>query len=375
MPLAELIPNARRCSRIRAKLTDWFATAARELPWRSVPTPYRVWVSEIMCQQTQIATVLPYFERFVKRYPDAAALAAADEQELMRMWEGLGYYRRARSMHAAAKQIVADYGGEFPLRFQDALGLPGIGRYTAGAILSISDNQILPILEGNTLRVFSRLVGLRAAVDERQSQDLLWAFAEKLLPRKTTVADRASGPAAINQAAMELGALICTPREPKCLICPLATCCVANDRGWQTEIPVKSTKIVYEPRAEFAALIGDRAGRWLVRQIPVGARFAGMWDFPKAGPPQAHNLDEFTQWLAAQIGGQLTMGEQVTSIKHAVTKYRITLHVHHATRRSGKLPAPWSFHSAEKLKHLPMSTTGRRLLDRLQKQNRMTPAS
>lgn len=375
MPHDELLPDARRCSRIRTKLTEWFATAARELPWRSVPTPYRVWVSEIMCQQTQIATVLPYFERFVNRYPDAAALAAADEHELMRMWEGLGYYRRARSMHAAAKQIVADYGGEFPLRFQDALGLPGIGRYTAGAILSISDNQTLPILEGNTLRVFSRLMGLRAAVDDRQSQDLLWAFAEKLLPRKTNVADRASGPAAINQAAMELGALVCTPREPKCLICPLAACCVANDRGWQTEIPVKSTKIVYEPRAEYAALIGDAAGRWLVRQIPAGARFAGMWDFPKAGPPEAHNLDEFSQWLAAQIGGHVTMGEQVTSMKHAVTKYRITLHVHQAIRRSVKLPAPWSFHSAEELKHLPMSTTGRRLLDRLQKQNGMTPVS
>lgn len=374
MSHADLIPDTRQCSRIRAKLIDWFATAARELPWRSEPTPYRVWVSEIMCQQTQIATVLPYFERFVKRYPDAVALAAADEHELMRMWEGLGYYRRARSMHAAAKQIVAEHGGQFPMCFQDALSLPGIGRYTAGAILSISDNQTLPILEGNTLRVFSRLIGLRDAVDDKQSQDLLWTFATKLLPPPSAVTDRASGPAAINQAAMELGALVCTPREPKCLICPLATCCVANARGWQTEIPVKSTKIVYEPRAEYAALIADAAGRWLVRQIPAGARFAGMWDFPKAGPPEAHSLDEFTRWLAAQIGGRLTMGEQVTSMKHAVTKYRITLHVHHATRRRGKLPAPWSFHTADELKHLPMSTTGRRLLDRLQKQNQMTPA-
>lgn len=360
---------------MRTKLIDWFAMAARELPWRSLPTPYRVWVSEIMCQQTQIATVLPYFQRFVKRYPDAVALAAADEHELMRMWEGLGYYRRARSMHAAAKQIVAEHGGQFPLRVQDALRLPGIGRYTAGAILSISANQSLPILEGNTLRVFSRLIGLRAAVDDRQSQELLWTFAEKLLPRKTVVADRARGPAAINQAAMELGALVCTPREPKCLICPLATCCVANDRGWQTDIPFKSTKIVYEPRTEYAALIGDAAGRWLVRQIPAGARFAGMWDFPKAGPPDAHDLDEFTRWLAAQIGGRLTMGEQVTSMKHAVTKYRITLHVHHATRRGGKLPEPWSFHSADELKHLPMSTTGRRLLDRMQKQKLITPVN
>ncbi len=360
---------------MRTRLVDWFATAARDLPWRSLPTPYRVWVSEIMCQQTQIATVLPYFERFLKRYPDATALAEADENELMRMWEGLGYYRRARSLHAAAKQIVAEHDGEFPLRFEDVIGLPGIGRYTAGAILSISSNQPLPILEGNTLRVFSRLIGLRAAVDDKQSQNLLWRFAEKLLPQKTAAADRDRGPAAINQAAMELGALICTPREPQCLICPLAKSCVANARGWQTEIPVKSQKVAYESRTEHAALICDAAGQWLVRQIPAGVRFAGMWDFPKAGPPEAHDLDEFMQWLTAQVGGQLKVGELVTSMKHAVTKYRITLHVHHVTRRGGKLPEPWSFHSAEELKHLPMSTTGRRLLGRLQKQNLITPAS
>lgn len=373
LPYAELIPDARQRSRMRGRLVDWFATAARDLPWRRLPTPYRVWVSEIMCQQTQIATVLPYFERFLARYPNATALAEADENELMRMWEGLGYYRRARSLHAAAKEIVDQHGGEFPLRFDDVIALPGIGRYTAGAILSISSNQPLPILEGNTLRVFSRLIGLRAAVDEKQSQDLLWRFAEKLLPRKSTAADRERGPAAINQAAMELGALICTPREPKCLICPLAKCCVAYARGWQTEIPVKSQKIAYESRTEYAALISDAEGRWLVRQIPAGARFAGMWDFPKAGPPEASNLDEFSQWLTSKVGGELTIGEHVTSMKHAVTKYRITLHVYHATRLGGELPAPWSFHSADELKHLPMSTTGRRLLGRMRKQNGIAP--
>ncbi|TWU16719.1 A/G-specific adenine glycosylase [Allorhodopirellula heiligendammensis] len=359
---------------MRKLLVDWFSGAARDLPWRRVPSPYRVWVSEIMCQQTQIATVLPYFERFLARYPDATALAKADENELMRMWEGLGYYRRARSMHAAAKQIVADHDGEFPLNYDHAIKLPGIGRYTVGAILSISANQPVPILEGNTLRVFSRLIGLRAAVDEKPSQDVLWKFAEGLLPRKS-VPDRTRGPAAINQAAMELGALICTPREPKCLICPLAKCCVAHARGWQAEIPAKTNKIAYEPRSEFAALVSDPSGRWLVRQIPAGSRFAGMWDFPKAGPPEAHTLDEFAQWLATQAGGRWTIGEQMTSMKHAVTRYRITLHVHHATRRGSRPPAPWSFHSADELKHLPMSTTGRRLLDRLTKQNLITPSN
>ncbi len=363
------LPDSRLRANLRKRLLDWFATAARDLPWRRDPTPYRVWVSEIMCQQTQIATVLPYFERFVARYPNATMLANADESELMRMWEGLGYYRRARSMHAAAKQIVQQHNGEFPQNYHDALALPGIGRYTAGAILSISSNQRLPILEGNTLRVFSRIMGCRAAIDEKPTQDHLWTFAEQLLPRGGLGVDRARGPANLNQATMELGAMICTPREPKCLICPVAKLCVANQHGLQTNIPAKTGKTKYEARDEFAAIIIDTQGRWLVRQLPQGVRFAGMWDFPKAGPPEAHDLAEFEVWLSNQIGGRLTFANKVTTIKHAVTKYRITMHAHHVQRTGGKFPDAWSFLSAADLKHRPMSTTGRRLLNLLQKQN------
>jgi len=317
-----------------------------------------------MCQQTQIATVLPYFERFLARYPDAASLAAADESELMRIWEGLGYYRRARSMHAAAKEIVANHNGEFPLNFPEAIALPGIGRYTAGAILSVSDNQAVPILEGNTIRVFSRLIGMRASVDEKASLDRLWDFAEQLLPKKFSPEDRDRGPASINQAAMELGALVCTPREPKCLICPVAKWCAANASGLQSKIPAKTQKMIYEPRNEFAALIRGPQGTWLVRQIPPGVRFAGMWDFPKTGAPEVNDAAELSTWLANQIGGKVRIGDTATTIKHAVTKYRITLSVSFAERMGGskRLPESWAFHTPETLKHLPMSTTGRRLL-------------
>jgi A/G-specific adenine glycosylase len=320
-----------------------------------------------MCQQTQIATVLPYFERFITRYPNATMLADAHESELMRMWEGLGYYRRARSMHAAAKQIVQHHDGEFPQSYLDALALPGIGRYTAGAILSISSNQRLPILEGNTLRVFSRIIGCRAAIDEKPTQDHLWKFAEQLLPRGGQAIDRTRGPASLNQAAMELGALICTPREPKCLICPVAKSCFANQHGLQTEIPVKASKTKYEARDEFAAIITDTQGRWLVRQLPPDVRFAGMWDFPKAGPPEAHDLAEFEVWLGDHIGGRIQFLNKVTTIKHAVTKYRITLHAHQVQYTGVKIPDTWKFCSAEDLNHRPMSTTGRRLLGQLQK--------
>ncbi|MBB3207762.1 A/G-specific adenine glycosylase [Rhodopirellula rubra] len=361
--------DARWRARVRKGLLDWFAEHARDLPWRRDPTPYRVWVSEIMCQQTQVATVVPYFLRFLDRYPDAAALADADESELMRMWEGLGYYRRARSMHAAAKQIVENHNGEFPLQYRDALALPGIGRYTAGAILSISSNLPLPILEGNTIRVFSRLIGLRDSVDEKASLDTLWDFSEQLLPRKFSPTDRARGPASLNQAAMELGALVCTPRDPKCLICPVAKACQARAAGLQAEIPAKTQKMKYEARSEYAALVSDNQGRWLVRQIPPGTRFAGMWDFPKAGPPDANDAEHFHQWLTNHLGGRIQLDEVVKTMKHAVTKYRITLNVYRATRTGGPkaLAEPWKFRTPDQLKHLPMSTTGRRLLNWVEK--------
>ncbi|MFG0288593.1 MAG: A/G-specific adenine glycosylase [Rhodopirellula sp. JB044] len=363
------LPDARWRGLVRKRLLDWFAEHAREMPWRREPTPYRVWVSEIMCQQTQVATVIPYFLRFVERYPDATALAAADESELMRMWEGLGYYRRARSMHSAAQKIVEEHDGEFPMRYRDALALPGIGRYTAGAILSISSNQSLPILEGNTIRVFSRLIGMRDCVDEKKSVDTLWQFAEQLLPPRFAPDDRSRGPASLNQAAMELGALVCTPRDPKCLVCPVSDRCRARAAGLENAIPTKTQKIRYEARSEFAALISDEKGRWLVRQIPAGNRFAGMWDFPKAGPPDAGDVQQFQSWLSDEIHPKVRVEEQVKTMKHAVTKYRITLHVHRVVRPANvrKLPPPWAWKTAEQLHHLPMSTTGRRLLDWVEK--------
>ncbi|TWT87906.1 A/G-specific adenine glycosylase [Neorhodopirellula pilleata] len=365
---SELIQNAKLRSRLRTALVRWFAEHARDLPWRRDPTPYKVWVSEIMCQQTQIANVIPYFERFIKRYPDEASLAASDEDELMRLWEGLGYYRRARSLRTAAQKIVELHDARFPLTYDDVIALPGIGRYTAGAILSISQNQALPILEGNTIRVFSRWIAMQTPVDEKTSQNQLWQFSQSLLPTgKSALACRDRGPAAVNQAAMELGALICTPREPKCLVCPVAKFCDANTMGLQSIIPGKVTKTQYEARNEFAAVVRGPNGRLLVRQIPAGARFAGMWDFPKAGPPEAENAAQFTQWLEHQLGGTIELGAVVQTIKHAVTKYRITLHAHVAawTRDATDLPDNYQFVTAAQLTKLPMSTTGRKLLDRL----------
>lgn len=346
-------------SRVRRKLSRWFADNRRTLPWRSDPTPYRVWVSEIMLQQTQVATVLPYFQRFMTAMPTVATLAAIDEQTLMRHWEGLGYYRRARSMHAAAKLIVEKHGGEFPTTFDDVIALPGIGRYTAGAITSISMGQRQPILEGNTVRVFARWIALRLPGMETASQKLLWQVAEAMLP-KSNAGD-------FNQAAMELGALVCTPKTPRCDACPIAGDCRAHALGVEAEIPGKVSKVVYEDRSEYAFVIAKAAGvkgepRYLMRPIPDGARWAGLWDFPRSIDRSHATTDAAAADIAVDLGTPITPGIRLATIKHAVTKYRITLCVHSATiGTDSSPPSPWRFVAAKEMADLPLSVTGRKI--------------
>ncbi len=310
-----------------------------------------------MLQQTQVATVVPYYDRFLRRFPAIGDLAAASEEELLKHWEGLGYYRRARSLHAAAKKIVQQHDGVFPESFDEVLALPGIGRYTAGAILSIAQGQRLPVLEGNTQRVFSRWVALREPPAETRPTKLLWRIAESMLPR--------DGAGDFNQAAMELGALICLPREPKCHECPVRRSCRAHRDGLEDQIPGKLTKIVYENRTEFALVIADQtAERFLMRPLPDGGRWAGLWDFPRPLEDGHDSAAAAAQWLSRQLGAATTVGSRLKTIKHAVTKYRISLHVHYATCDLPRnLPDPWHFVSAQRMQTLPMSVTGRKIAE------------
>ncbi|QDV13249.1 A/G-specific adenine glycosylase [Rosistilla oblonga] len=347
-------------SRLRRRLLQWFETNSRTLPWRQSRDPYRVWISEIMLQQTQVATVIPYFERFTESFPTVAELAAASEQEVLRHWEGLGYYRRARQMHAAAQKIVEEHDGEFPEVFADVLALPGIGRYTAGAILSISRDQRLPVVEANTLRLYSRLIGLRSPPTIAASQRVLWEFAESILPQR--------GSGHLNQAAMELGSLVCTPRSPTCTHCPLANGCVAREMGLQETIPGKVKKIQYEDRREVAVVVRDDK-RFLVRQCQPGERWAGLWDFPRceiAGDADAslvaadHLRDAFNQTIEPP--------QPLMRIKHAVTKYRITLEVLSAKLLDEPQPidAPGTrWLTRGQIGKLPLSTTGRKIFLKL----------
>ena len=378
--------NARWRGDVRRRLTAWFDQNARTMPWRSDPTPYHVWVSEVMLQQTQVATVVPYWQRWMTRMPTIRHLASADLDDVLGLWEGLGYYRRARSLHAAARQIVDEHNGVFPTRFDDVIALPGIGRYTAGAILSISGDRRFPILEGNTVRVFSRWVALADPPSTSQSQKTLWSIAEAMLPT------RGGGSGRLNQAMMELGALVCRP-DPACDLCPLTAKCAALAAGLQAVIPGKVTHIQYEDRQEFALVIrqpaecrGDEDGRednpiaeasYLLHQRSRTDRWAGLWDFPRPLDDVYDAVDRASAAVAKTLARKVHAGTRLMTLKHGVTKYRITLDVHLATidgpssatsakHSADQLPSNYRWVPLSQMKSLAMPVTARTIADRLQ---------
>jgi A/G-specific adenine glycosylase len=260
------------------RLLAWYDRCRRDLPWRPCdrtgrrPGPYHVLVSEAMLQQTQVATVIPYYHRFVERFPTVADLAAADEQDVLRLWQGLGYYSRARNLRAAARAVVAEHGGEVPRGVEGLLALPGVGRYTAGAVASIAFGTRAPIVDGNVARVLCRLDRIELDPRGRAGQDLLWRRATEVLP-KTRVGD-------FNSALMELGATVCTPRAPQCLTCPVREHCAARAAGVQEQIPAPR-KARPTPLLRRATFCIRRPGtdEWLIEQRPPRGRWAGMWQF------------------------------------------------------------------------------------------------
>lgn len=351
--------DAKWKSSLRRKLLRWFDKNHRDLPWRKNKTPYRVWVSEIMLQQTQVATVVDYYNRFIKRFPTVKKLAAAKESEVLKLWEGLGYYRRARQMHEAANVVVDRHKGRFPTEFESVLALPGIGRYTAGAILSISQDQHLPILEGNTIRLFARLMRMKSDPRTTANQTALWEFSESLLPRQRC--------GDFNQALMELGSEACHPKRPKCLICPISDLCPTAIQGLQEQIPVPAKKIKYEDIHE-AVIVARKGNKFLVRQCGPGERWENLWDFPRFeidgrnGPDQlCHQLSEK---LKLQTGLTAVVHRSTNQIKHAVTRFRITLECCPADNVRGRLKQSsktWKWMTIKEINQTPMSVTGRKI--------------
>lgn len=360
---SDLLLSATRRRAVRRRLLAWYAQHARELPWRKAkPDPYHVWLSEIMLQQTQVATVRPYFERFIAALPTIGRLAAAEPDRVLRLWEGLGYYRRARQLHAAAQQIVRDHGGRFPREPKGVRALPGIGRYTAGAILSISFGLREPILEANTRRLYARLLALRDDPTSTRSEQLLWQFAESLLPKRE--------PGELNQALMELGSLICTPRQPKCDLCPLQAHCPTARAGLQEKIPLPKRKPA-PTRVSAAAVAIRRRGTVLLIRCDGHGRFGGLWDFPRVemaatqGPAAKRQLADQIEELCGVRPVGLT---HLTTIQHTVTRFRITLDCYLAEPAVGKTNVYKNGSGTivrwvpkRELGELPLSATGRQL--------------
>jgi len=358
--MALALPDGRWKKSFTRKLRAWFDAAKRDLPWRRSRDPYRIWISEIMLQQTTVAAVIAYFERFMLAFPNVGALAAAPERDVLRLWEGLGYYRRARQLHAAAQKIVGDFDGKFPRDTVGVRALPGIGRYTAGAICSIAYDLPEPILEANTVRLLSRLSAYRNDPLAKAGQEHLWAWAAALVPSEE--------PGLFNQALMELGALLCTPRDPRCPECPVASLCGARKLGLEREIPRPKAKKVFEEVREAAVLI-RRGKQVLLIERAAGERWGGLWDFPRYAVV-AEQADNAREALRAEIkrtlGLEVAVGERLHVLKHGVTRFKITLEAYDAECAGGKLKPTSPFAAArwvnpKDFAEYPLNTTGRKL--------------
>jgi A/G-specific adenine glycosylase len=324
---------ARHRVKLARLLVDWYRKGHRDLPWRRTSDPYRIWVSEIMLQQTRARAAIPYYERFLERFPTAQALAAASEEEVLALWSGLGYYSRARNLRRAARQ-VAEAGG-FPREYRAIRALAGVGDYTAAAIASIAFGLPRAVVDGNVMRVVARLQADSGDIASARTRERFRAIAQAWLDPKQ--------PGAFNQALMELGATVCLPKSPLCLLCPLSTCCLARQQGIAAQLPVKSRRT--EPVEIAAVLLLVRKGaRVLLRRTEAGSRrMAGFWELPS---PE--------QLPGARIG------KSIGEFRHTITHHHYTFTVKTASGRASGAEFAW-FASAQ-LAEIPLSTTARKAL-------------
>jgi A/G-specific adenine glycosylase len=343
------------------KILAWYAREGRKLPWRGLSDPYAVWVSEIMLQQTRVETVAPYFERWMKRFPAIPELAAASEQEVLAVWEGLGYYSRARNLHQAATIIVEKYGGILPADLENLRRLPGIGRYSAGAIASIAFGQDVPTLDANIRRVFARVFNVAEPADSTPGKEKLWRLAEKYLP---------SGRAGdYNQGLMDLGATLCLPKNPRCLLCPLSELCRARSLGIQEQRPVLKPRPVV-PHYTVTAAVLRRDGKVLLAKRPSKGLLGGMWEFPGGKAEQGETFDAcLRREIREELAAEIRVGELLGVYRHAYTHFRITLHAFACELANGE-PEPLeaselAWVRSVDLENYPMGKVDRQIARRL----------
>ena len=344
------------------KLLRWAARNLRDLPWRVEPRdPYRVWVSEIMLQQTQVVTVIPYFRRFTGRFPTVQALAAAPLGDVLKLWEGLGYYARARNLHRAARKVVAEFEGRLPDTVEELSQLPGIGRYTLGAIASIAFGRDAPVVDGNVKRVLCRVYAIRGDARQPAVQKKLWALAEANLPKGKG--------GRWNEAMMELGATVCTPRSPHCDECPLSGDCRARALGIQEQLPTKATRKKL-PHYDVTAAVIRKRGRVFIAQRPVGGMLGGLWEFPGGKRERGESLEEcLRREIKEELGVEIEVDQMVTQVKHAYTHFRITLHAFECRLVSGRplaiQVADWRWVRFDELDDFAFAVTDRKIIQAL----------
>jgi A/G-specific adenine glycosylase len=299
-------------SSFAAKLIDWQKQHGRhDLPWQGTRDPYAIWLAEVMLQQTQVATVIPYYLRFLARFPDAAALAAAPLDEVLRLWSGLGYYSRARNLHRAARVIAEEHRGRFPRRVEDVAALPGVGPSTAASICVFAYGQRQAILDGNAKRVLARFRGIKGHPGERKVADRLWSEARKLLPRR--------GVEAYTQGLMDLGATVCTRSRPRCAACPVHARCVAYRRGWTGSVPAPRPRRKM-PHKRTLMLVLARAGEILLEKRPPSGIWGGMWCLPEAAP-----RTDIGAYCLKRFGAHVLEAEELPKIAHGFTHFRLDI--------------------------------------------------
>lgn len=350
---------------IGKRLLTWYHANKRDMPWRQTKDPYCILLSEFMLQQTQVDTVIPYYHRFLKAFPTVHDLADAPQDKILKIWEGLGYYARARNLHKAAQVISTEFAGQVPNTYDTLKALPGFGPYTTAAVLSIAYNKDHAVLDGNVIRVLTRLFNIREDVTQNTVKKRLWEIAESLLV-KGQAGD-------YNQAMMELGATLCTPKSPNCTQCPLAKMCTAYQANEHESLPIKAKK---KPRPHhiLAAGIVWHQNKVLITQRPQNGLLGGLWEFPAGTQQPKETLQETCQrGLQEAVGIHVQIQDRFRTVKHAFTHFGITIHAFQCQYVSGNPKArscdQWTWASLDELSSYAFSRTSRKLADILQKSN------
>ncbi|PWN06166.1 A/G-specific adenine glycosylase [Rhodohalobacter mucosus] len=325
--------------RFAENLLTWYRREKRDLPWRKTDDPYRIWVSEIMLQQTRVDTVIPYWHRFLAAFPTVHHLANADRQQVLKLWEGLGYYSRGRNLHDAARTVADKYDGRLPDTYEKISALKGIGPYSAAAILSIAFNKPYAVVDGNVIRVITRYFGIEEDIRSASVRNRVREHAEELIPNNE--------PGDFNQAVMELGATVCTPKNPQCSSCPVSAGCIANQTSRTDVIPYKSKAKKIPHHKIGVGLIVNQSGKLLIALRPEDAMLGGLWEFPGGKNDTGESLEETViRELREELGVEVRVSEKYMQLKHAYSHFKITLHAYWCTIISGN-PQP---KSSEKLK-------------------------